>query len=388
VRKAATSISLAALLGVACSPPYDNPGNPPVLDMTVSAADVGCGVSCVIPDASTPDLGYTPPDLTATLKRLAMDAATFTASVPNNPWKYDIVFAVEYLPTGQRWNYGGDIPHGSASSFKWIWTAAALAAGKTPSQVVACAHPTFQYSCNNTSGVIIDMAGGVPAVNTFIQNVLGNDKNSMTLCHWNYDVTRVDPNCGNAICNYVPANSPSCSAGFVDNYYTPNAGLNFLRHVYRKDIGLSPDRAQALLDWSTWTARSGYGGWIGTQLPPAVQKTIHHKPGAIAPCCGDAAYSWINELAIVESPVGPYGVSIMSGHANDWHQEVATLEWSSCVIYHALTQDVPDPFASSACTHNPSAHPESWTEIPECCPPSRDWGGGTGVANCSATCVQ
>jgi beta-lactamase class A len=348
----------------------------------------------VVADAAnvTPDAGADArpalPDLTPVLERMTNEATTFTPSVPGNAWHFDIVAAVEYLPTGQRWNHGGDIPHTSASSAKWIWTTAALASGHTPAEVVACAHPTFEYSCNNTSGAIIDLAGGVPAINRFMHDVLGNDAAAMTLCHWNYDTTRVDPNCGNAICNYVPAGSGSCSNGYVDNYYTPNAALNFLRHLYRNDIGLSPDRVQALFDWSTWTARTGYGGWIGTQLPPAVQATIHHKPGAIAPCCGDAAYSWINELAIVESPVGPYGVSIMAGHANDWKQEVATLEWASCIIYHALTEDVADPFATGVCTHDPAAHPESWTEIPECCPPSRDWGGGTGLASCSATCVQ
>jgi len=381
-------LRLSALLALSAACSYDTSGGGVARDAAPSeGSGDACGALCVNPDAN-PDAGYAPPDLTGILQRMAGDAASFTPSVPNNPWHFDIVAAVEYLPTGQRWNYGGDTPHTSGSSPKWIWAAAALANGRTPAELTACAHPTFQYSCNNTSGVIIDLAGGVPAINAFTKNVLGNDKNSMSLCHWNYDITRQDPNCGDAICEVVPQGSVSCSRGYVDNYYTPNAGLNFLRHLYRNDIGLSPDRVQALLEWSTWTARTGYGGWIGTQLPAAVQKTIHHKPGAIAPCCGDAAYSWINELAIVESPVGAYGVSIMSGHANDWHQEVATLEWASCIIYHAMTEDVPDPFAALVCTHDPAVHPESWTEVPECCPPSQDWGGGSGVANCSATCVQ
>jgi hypothetical protein len=299
--------------------------------------------------------------MTPILARLAAEAATFTPSIAGRK-PFELTAAVEWLPTGQKWSFKGDVPHISASSAKFIWAAAALRAGHTPAELEKCADPTFVYSCNNTAGSLIDAAGGVAAVNKFTADVVGNSKDAMTLCAWSSDVKRVDAACGTAIC---PLYAQACGG----NYFTASAAVRFLEKAWKGDL-LPPDKTAALMRWATMSPRSGFAGWIGTQLPPEVRKTINHKPGAIAPgCCGiaDPAFSYNNEIAIVHSPRGDYAVALMLAHAQSWCQEIATLEWGSCVVYHALVRDVPDPFAAG-CTHAPST--TSCKDIPEVCPTS------------------
>jgi hypothetical protein len=59
----------------------------------------------------------------------------------------------------------------------------------------------------------------------------------------------------------------------------------------------------------------------------------------------------MNDIAIVHTPRGPYAIALMFAHAPDyWGAQQHALEWASCVVYHALSKDVPDPF-SAGCTH-------------------------------------
>lgn len=361
-----------------------------------SGGDAAAEGSAADMSAAT-DGGYVPPDMDPVLTQIAALAPTFTASIPGDSTPFDLTLGVEFLPTRQKWTHRGTVPHISGSSPKWIWAAAALAKN-APSALLKCATPTFTYSCNNTAGSLIDRGGGVAAVNDFTNRALGNSSDDMTLCNWSFDINRsvctfpctamccapTSCTCGQNICNHAYDNATCDACG--GNYFTADGALRFLEHVWNRDLyagdPMQAAKTRALLDWSQLSPRNYYSGWIGTQLPPAIQKTLHHKPGAIAPFfCGTAAqcqqagiadpagFNWINEIAIIESPVGPYAVVTMMAHAQDWCQEIATTEWASCVIYHAMVRDVPDPFAAGVCTHDKAANPKSCVEVPEVCPP-------------------
>jgi hypothetical protein len=54
-----------------------------------------------------------------------------------------------------------------------------------------------------------------------------------------------------------------------------------------------------------------------------------------------------NEIAIVHTPRGPYAVVLSMKGGTD-SKMTKTMEWSSCVLYHALAKDTADPL--TACT--------------------------------------
>jgi len=290
---------------------------------------------CIGPDGSGGYDGFTaceaPVDMTPVLASIG---ATIKASSPGT----NTAMGVEWLPTGERFAFYGDERHVSASSVKFIWAMAAL--NKNPIATVETpALPTFKDSNNSTAGQLIDLAGGANAINDFTSKTLGIPITSLSLCHWNYDKTRNATNCSTAMGG--------------DNFFTPNAALSFLEHAWKRDpIGV--DKGAKLLEWAKLSPRSGYGGWVGTQLPSAAKAGMHQKGGWLPPgCCGsDATYNNMNEIAIIHTPRGPYAVAILLDHGTDyWGKQTKAMEWASCVIYHAMAKDSPggDPF-KAGCT--------------------------------------
>ena len=77
---------------------------------------------------------------------------------------------------------------------------------------------------------------------------------------------------------------------------------------------------------------------------------MHHKAGWLPPSVVPG-YSNANEIGIVEPPGGhPYAVALLfdGGQSYDAKQ-LPTLEYASCVVYHAVARDAADPFAG--CSH-------------------------------------
>ncbi len=283
---------------------------------------------CIGPDGAggyqLVDKCVAPPDLTTVLTSLESKAAKSTAGT-------DFGIAVEWLPTGTKWGARADIPRNSASSAKFIWATAALfekdiAAVETP------ALPTFKDSNNSTAGQLIDLAGGVDAVNDFMVTQLGIPQTDVSLCHWSYDKTRTATTCSDRLGG--------------ENFFTPNGALTFLEKLW-KSAPVPADKRAKLLEWSTLSPRSGYGGWISTQLPASVHPAVHHKAGWLPMgCCGAGFPAHYNEVALVPTPRGEYAVVLsMRGGASDAAM-TGTLEYSSCVIWHALAADVADPFGA------------------------------------------
>ncbi|MBI2389696.1 MAG: serine hydrolase [Deltaproteobacteria bacterium] len=266
-----------------------------------------------------------PPDLKPVLDAIQTRAAT---SSPGT----DFGVAVEWLPTGTRWGARADVARTSASSAKWFWAMAALSKNAIAT-VEPPALPTFKDSNNSTAGTLIDLAGGPNAVNDFTTKTLGIPITEISLCRWSFDKTRVATNCSNLLGG--------------DNFFTPNGAVKFLKASWqRKAIGDA--KGDKLLEWAKLSPRSGYGGWVGTQLPVAVRPNVRHKAGWLPTGCCSAGYPpHYNDIAIVPTPRGSYAVALSMKGGTD-SKIIKTMEWSSCVIWHALAKDVADPLG--ACT--------------------------------------
>lgn len=265
-----------------------------------------------------------PPDLSPVLDAIATKAKTSTPGT-------DFGMAVSWLRTGKRWGSRADVPRTSASSAKWFWAAAALAKNDVAT-VETPALPTFKDSNNSTAGQLIDLAGGPDAVNDFTVKTLGIPITAISLCHWSYDKTRNATNCSDALSG--------------DNFFTPDGAVTFLEKVWKGEAGAGEKR-EKLLEWSTLSPRTGYGGWVGTQLPTSARTAMHHKAGWLPTGCCSAGYpAHYNEIAIVPTDRGHYAV-VLSMRGGTDSKMTKTLEWASCVIFHSLARDS-DP--SSTCT--------------------------------------
>lgn len=284
---------------------------------------------CIAPDGSGSLRALSecvdPPDLKPTIDAIVAKAATSTPGT-------DFGIAVVWLPTGKRWGSRADVARTSASSAKWFWAMAALAKNDIAT-VQTPALPTFKDSNNSTAGQLIDLAGGCNAVNDFTSKTLGIPVTEISLCGWSFDKTRRATNCSNL-------------AG-GDNFFTPNGAATFLEKVWQR-ASIGKAKGDKLLEWSTLSPRAGYGGWVGTQLPAGARPNLHHKAGWLPTGCCSAGYpAHYNEIGIVSTTRGPYAVVLSMKGGTD-SKITKTMEWSSCVVFHALAKDVADPL--TACT--------------------------------------
>lgn len=266
-----------------------------------------------------------PPDLAPVLASIASRAST---SAPGT----DFGIAVVWLPTGKRWGHRADVVRTSASSAKWFWAMAALAKNDIAA-VQTPALPTFRDSNNSTAGTLIDLAGGPNAVNDFTSKTLGIPITQLSLCGWSFDKTRRATNCSNL-------------AG-GDNFFTPNGAATFLEKAWQR-ASIGKAKGDKLLEWAKLSPRTGYGGWVNTQLPASVRPEVHHKAGWLPTGCCSAGYpAHYNDIAIAHTARGSYAVVLSMKSGTD-SKMIKTMEWSSCVIWHALAKDVADPL--TACT--------------------------------------
>ena len=242
--------------------------------------------------------------------------------------------AVRDLATGALAQVTGDTPYVSASSAKAIWVAAALY-DRTIADVSPFASPVFVSSDNTAAGQVIDLLASPARVNTFMWNDVALA--SSGFCHWNFDHARDATKC------------PNTMGG--DNFFTANDMVAFLTAVHGGRL-LDLARTKQLADWMLLSPRSGYGGWLGTQLPATARATMRHKAGWLPPSAVPG-YSNSNEIGIVTAANGhDYAVALLLSGAPSQAaydaKQLPVLEYASCVVYHAVSGDT-DPFGP--CTH-------------------------------------
>ncbi|HEY8074438.1 MAG TPA: serine hydrolase [Labilithrix sp.] len=282
-------------------------------------------------DAATPPpAASAPPDSPPSApppapKVLAAPVAMLAAEVAARSPGTDAALAVLDLTSGEYASSNETVTHVSASSPKAIWVAAALDHSGIDA-VTPYAGPIFENSDNVAAGSAIDLAGGIDAVNDFYVRA-GMTDSAMT--QWN---------------GRVATNSPKKMGD--DNYFTAKDVIAFLSALDHGTLIAAPLTSQ-LETWMTWSPRTGYGGWLGTLLPPAAQTSMMHKAGWLPPgCCGDdATYNTLNEIGIVQVPMGHrYAVAILARRGSDWSGKQAPwVERASCVIYRAVSGDASLP---------------------------------------------
>jgi beta-lactamase class A len=224
--------------------------------------------------------------------------------------------AVRILGTNEGAQLAGDVPRPSASSAKAVWAAAALAKN-TAASLEDEMRPVFISSDNDAAGELIDLAGGIDAVNVFYTKA-GMTKSGVL--HWSTGgKTRVD------------SDEPHLLGD--DNYMTANDGVTFLT---RLNGTLLPSGKRAkLMSWMTLSPNSGTGGWLTARLPAAVRDKVMHKAGWLPPPLSSRA---LNEIGIVPTPSGKrYAVAILSSKGDDWFGKQAPfVELASCLIYRSV----------------------------------------------------
>ena len=224
--------------------------------------------------------------------------------------------AVRVFGSGATAELAADEPRPSASSAKAIWAAAALAKN-TAASLEDEARPTFVSSDNDAAGELIDLAGGIDAVNVFYGRA-GMTRSGVL--HWSTGGrTRVD------------RDEPRLLGD--DNYMTAKDGVTFLT---RLNGDLLPDAKRAkLFAWMTLAPDAGTGGWLTARLPASVRSKTMHKAGWLPPPLSSRA---LNEIGIVPTVSGKrYAIAILASKADDWFGKQAPfVEYASCVVYRAV----------------------------------------------------
>ncbi len=239
--------------------------------------------------------------------------------------------AVRDLVTGETSSVRGDTPFVSASSAKALWVAAALY-DVGVAAVAPHADAIFRSSDNYESGAVLDLLASPDRVNSFMWNDLGLATSGYRA--WGFGHPRNAANC------------PPSMGG--DNFFTAPDVVAFLTALWEGSL-LGATASRAELDWMKLSPRSGYGGWLGTQLPAAARATMHPKAGWLPPWAVPG-YSNANDVGIVEPPGGhAYAVALLFDGGTSYDaKQLPTLEYASCVVYNAILA-APDPFAP--CTH-------------------------------------
>lgn len=310
--------ALVALATTACSGAADGEA-PSAADVGANPSDEGGsgtddGGTSVAKDGGAGDAVSEAASPNVLLAPVAMLAAEVATRSPGT----EVAIAVADLKTGEVASHAAAERHVSASSPKAIWVAAALDKSGIAA-VTPVSGAIFEDSDNAAAGTAIDLAGGIDAVNVFYKTKAGMTDSAMA--QWS---------------GRVATNSPRKMGS--DNYFTARDALEFLVRLERGTL-LAPALTTQLKTWMTTSPRTGFGGWLGTLLPPAARATMMHKAGWLPPgCCGDdTEYNTLNEIGLVE--VGPghvLAVSILARRGADWYGKQAPwVERASCVLFRA-----------------------------------------------------
>ncbi len=238
--------------------------------------------------------------------------------------------SVRDLVSGENANWRGTVPHEAASTVKSIWVALALY-DVGPAPLKPYVQAVFANSDNGASGKVIDLLSSPERINSFMwHNIHMPDSG---FCKWNS--------------GGVARSAPSCEARTANgfNYLASNDALKFLTVLWDRSL-IGEAHTRQLLEWMLLAPRTGGpGGWFGTQLPAAARARMYHKGGWVPP-------STSHEIGIVEVPDGhAYAAALLFTRADGSlaaynAKQVKTLEYASCVVYHAVAKDVPDPFGA------------------------------------------
>ena len=216
----------------------------------------------------------------------------------------------------------------SASAVKPVWAAAALDAAGVEA-VRPLAYSALILSDNFAGGRLIDLAGGVDAVNAWTWNVAGLDDTRLEA--WRFD----DPN--RVAGNFRPENP-------LGNRTTMADLALFFARVYKGEL-LDPDENAALQQWLLDTSHSltsprDLDGVLLDRLPPQVAEASLHKAGWLRPNCCPAEYRQMIDAGIIVLPDGSwFAMAIMSARGEFFDLTNQWVSLAACRIYAYVTDD-------------------------------------------------
>lgn len=239
----------------------------------------------------------------------------------------------------------------SASVVKPLWAAAALDAAGVEA-VTSEAYSALILSDNFAGGRLIDLAGGVDAVNTWTRNVAGLSDTRLEA--WRFD----DPN--RVASNFNPDNP-------LGNRTTMADLALFFARLYKHEL-LGPDENAALQQWLLDTSDELFSprdldGVLLDRLPRHVAESSLHKAGWLRPNCCPAEYRQMIDAGVIVLPDDSwYALAIMSARGEFFDLTNQWVSLVSCRIYAFIVED-PDLecVREGDGVHDPEVWPEAGT---------------------------
>ena len=275
----------------------------------------------------------------------------FLAEV-SEEWNTDSRISIAVvLPDETLHSYEATVSRISASAVKPLWAAAALdAVGVEAARPFA--HSALILSDNLAGGRLIDLAGGVDAVNAWTRNVAGLDDTRLEA--WRFE----DPN--RVASNFQPENP-------LGNRTTMADMALFFTRLYKGEL-LGPDENAALQQWLLDTSHSltsprDLDGVLLDRLPPEVAESSLHKAGWLRPNCCPAEYRQMIDSGIIVLPDGSwFALAIMSARGEFYDLTNQWVSLAACRIYAMLAEDRDlDCAREGDGIHDPEIWPEAGT---------------------------
>ncbi len=216
----------------------------------------------------------------------------------------------------------------SASAVKPLWTAAALEAVGVEA-VRPLGYAALNLSDNFAGGRVIDLAGGVDAVNSWTWNVARLSDTRLEA--WRFD----DPN--RVAGNFRPENPLGNRTTVAD------LALFFVR-LHNGEL-LDRDETAALQQWLLDTSHSlnsprDLDGVLLDRLPPQVAESSLHKAGWLRPNCCPAEYRQMIDAGLIVLPDGSwFALAILSARGEFYDLANQWVSLAACRIYAFVAED-------------------------------------------------
>lgn len=232
------------------------------------------------------------------------------------------------LPDETLYGYQATESQVSASAVKPLWVAAALDAAGLDA-VRSQAYSALILSDNLAGGRVIDLAGGVDAVNAWTRNVA--QLSDTRLEAWRFQ----DPN--RVAGNFNPENP-------LGNQTTMADLAMFFVRLYKGAL-LGPDENAALQQWLLDTSDSldfprDVDGVLLDRLPPLVAASSLHKAGWLPPKCCPAEFRQTIDSGVIVLPDDSwFALAIMSARGEFYDLTNQWVALASCRIYAFVAED-------------------------------------------------
>ena len=217
----------------------------------------------------------------------------------------------------------------SASAVKPLWAAAALEAAGVEA-VRPLAYNALILSDNYAGGRMIDIAGGVDAVNAWTWNVARLSDTRLEA--WRFD----DPN--RVAENFRPENP-------LGNRTTMAELALFFVRLQKGEL-LGPDESAALQQWLLDTSHTlnsprDLDGVLLDRLPPQVAESSLHKAGWLRPNCCPAEYRQMIDSGVLVLPDGSwFALAVMSARGEFYDLTNQWVALAACRIYAFVAEDL------------------------------------------------